>query len=85
MKNIYEIRSDYIEKNPEGKFFDPEILAAYGESLDRMRVTGKGVIKTRNCGDVICYEVVATSKDFTGYHEKRYYFDVDTFEMFLPA
>lgn len=85
MKNIYEIRSEYMGRYPEGRFFDPDMMAMYGESLDNMKVTGKGVVKTRNCGDVICYEVLATTQDFTGYHEKRYYFDVDTFELFMPA
>ena len=80
MINIYELKKNYVDNNPDGHFFDADIMSAYGESIDSMRVTGKGVIKTR-CGDMICYEVGAQSKDFTGYHERRYYFDCDTYEM----
>ena len=85
MISIAELRTNYIEKNPDGHFFDADMLARYGESVDRMKVTGKGVLKTRNCGDVIAYEVVATQRSILGDREARYYFDEDTFEMFTPA
>lgn len=83
--NIYELKSNYTEKNPDGLFFDSDMLARYGESIDRMKVTGKGVMHTRNCGDVIAYEVVAEQENILGTREVRYYFDEETFEMFVPA
>ena len=82
---IQELRNNYIQKQPDGLFFDNEMLKRYGESISRMRVTGKGVVHTRNCGDVICYEVIAQQKGVIGESEARYYFDVETFEMFSPA
>ena len=82
---IQELRTNYIESNPEGLFFDDKMLKRYGESISRMRVTGKGVVHTRNCGDVICYEVVAQQKGITGNSEARYYFDTDSFAMMHPA
>ena len=83
--NIYELKSNYTEKNPEGMFFDADMLARSGERIDRMKVTGKGVMHTRNCGDVICYEVVAEQENILGTREVRYYFDEESFEMFVPA
>lgn len=85
MLSIYELKANYTDKNPEGMFFDTDMLARYGESIDRMKVTGKGVMHTRNCGDVICYEVVAEQENILGTREVRYYFDEETFEMFVPA
>ena len=82
---IQELRDNYIKYNPDGLFFDYEMLKRYGESISRMRVTGKGVLHTRNCGDVICYEVLAQQKKVTGIKDVRYYFDVDTFAMMIPA
>lgn len=82
---IQEIKENYIKRYPDGQFFDEEIMKRYGESIDRMRVTGKGVMSTRNFGDVIAWEVVATQRGVIGESEVKYYFDVDTYEMFLPA
>lgn len=82
---VQELRENYTRKNPDGRFFDANMLQRYGESLDRMRVTSKGVIHTRNCGDVIAWELIAEQVGICGHREVRYYFDEDTFEMFVPA
>ena len=82
---VRELKWNYKKRNPEGLFFDSDMLKRYGESLDSMRVTRKGIVHTRNCGDVIAWELIAEQKSITGTREVRYYFDEETFEMFLPA
>lgn len=82
---VKELKENYIKHNPEGMFFDEDMMKRYGESIDRMRVTGKGVVHTRNCGNIIAWELVAGQKTITGHREARYYFDEDTFEMFMVS
>ena len=81
---INEIMDGYKRQFPEGAFFDPEMLKRYGESMGRMRVTGKGVIHTRGFGDVIAWEVIAQRESILGPEEARYYFDAETFEL-IPS
>ena len=83
--SIAELKENYIANNPDGHFFDDDMLARYGESLERMRITGKGVMRTRGYGDVIVYEVIAEQETILGNREMRYYFDEDTFELFMPS
>lgn len=81
---IYDIKEEYQKRYPEGCFFDDDMLKRYGESLRRMRVTGKGVVHSRGWGDVIAYEVIAERENLLGTEEARYYFDSETFEM-IPS
>jgi hypothetical protein len=81
---IYDIKDEYQKRYPEGCFFDEEMLKRYGESLRRMRLTGKGVVHSRGFGDVIAYEVLSQRESFTRTEDVRYYFDADTFE-FVPV
>lgn len=81
---IYDIRDGYKRQFPEGAFFDADMLKRYGESLERMRVTGKGVIHTRGWGDVIAYEVIAQRESILGIEDVHYYFDAETFEL-IPS
>lgn len=82
---INEIMDGYKRQFPEGAFFDPEMLKRYGESIERMRVTGKGVVNTRGFGDVIAWEVIAQRETILGLEEARYYFDAETFELIKSA
>ena len=84
--DVRTLIQQYRANNPEGKFFNREILRDYGESINRMRVTGKGVIRTREGYNIIAYELVAVQVNpWFGTREKRYYFDEDTFEVVCPA
>lgn len=81
---INEIKDGYKRQFPDGAFFSEDMLKRYGESLGRMRVTGKGVVHTRGWGDVIAWEVIAQRESILGPEEARYYFDAETFEL-IPS
>ena len=82
---IYDIRDGYKKQFPDGNFFNEDMMKRYGESMDRMRVTGKGVIHTRGFGDVIAWEVIAQREGILGMEEARYYFDAETFELIMSV
>jgi len=66
----------YKDKNPDGTFFDKRTLGMYGESMDNMRVNGKGVVN-----GTICYELVARRDGLLGWCDHFYYFDEDTMQI----
>lgn len=79
---VYELRSRYLEKHPNGHFFDSDTLKFFGETLSSMRVLRETVQKRDSMGEMhTCYTLSKLSKDFTGEKRRNYaYFDVDTFE-----
>ena len=42
---VYELKARYLEKHPNGHFFDPETLKYFGETLSTMRVLRETVQK----------------------------------------
>ena len=79
---VYELRSRYLEKHPNGHFFDPETLKFFGETLSSMRVLGATTEVKDSIGEMhTCYVLSKLSKDFSGKKRRTYAcFDVDTFE-----
>lgn len=79
---VYELKSRYLEKHPNGHFFDPETLKFFGETLSSMRVLRGFVQKKDSMGEMhTCVCLSKLSKDFMGKKRRNYaYFDVDTFE-----
>ena len=79
---VYELRSRYLEKHPNGHFFDSDTLKFFGETLSTMRVLRETVQKRDSMGEMhTCYVLSKQSKDFSGKKRRTYaYFDMETFE-----
>ena len=86
MITVRNLIQQYRSHQPGGRFFDRDILENYGESINRMKVSGKGVIQTRDGSDHICYELQAVQKlPFYDERIKRYYFDENDFSVITPG
>lgn len=79
---VHQLKAYYLEKHPNGHFFDPDTLKFFGETLSSMRVLRGTVQKKDSMGEVhTCYMLSKLSRDFSGKKRRNYaYFDVDTFE-----
>lgn len=80
MKDIYELRSAYYKKNPDGHYFDPDTLKFFGERLSEMRVY-KGTTRViDSCGEEHeTYKISKYSRKYPGGARRTYdYFDVNT-------
>lgn len=79
---VYELKACYLEKHPNGHFFDSDTLKFFGETLSTMRVLRETVQKRDSMGEMhTCYVLSKQSKDFSGKKRRTYaYFDMETFE-----
>lgn len=82
---VRQLVQQYRAHNPEGVFFNRDVLACYGERLREMQVNGKGVIRNRSGVSSICWELKTVQRHpLLGRREKLYYFDEDTYEEVIP-
>lgn len=86
MITVRNLIQQYRAHHPDGRFFDRDTLKHFGESIGRMKVSGKGVILTRDGENRICYELQAEQRipEF-GRRIKRYYFDDADFSVVVPG
>ena len=80
---VYELRDRYLEKHPDGHFFDKETLKFFGERWSDMRVSRKLVeVKDYRGNPHICYELISKQRNAPGgTHTAYHYFDKDTFDQ----
>lgn len=83
---VRELIKQYRAHQPDGVFFNRDTLSFYGERIEDMKVTGKGVITDRDGGNTICWELRTLQKHpRLGVRHKLYYFDADTFDIVMPS
>lgn len=86
MITVRNLIQQYRHFQPEGRFFDRDVLCNYGESIGRMKINGKGVIQTREGESRICYELEAVQTfPMYGSRIKKYYFDEEDFSVVMPG
>ena len=76
---VKELKKNYKEKNPNGKFFDKSWLIFFGESLRTMKVSRKIV----DFQGHKCYELCTFQKNRLEQPFHKYYFDCKTFEYII--
>jgi hypothetical protein len=86
MITVRNLVQQYRAHNPEGRFFDRDILNQWGEAIGRMKVNGKGVILTREGDNRICWELQAVQCfPVLGCRVKKYYFDESDYSVVVPG
>lgn len=82
---VRELIKQYRAHQPDGVFFNRDVLSFYGERIHEMKVSGMGEITNRSGEVFICWELVTVQRHpLLGKRNKRYYFDVDTFAEIIP-
>lgn len=82
ISDVYDLRSAYYAKHPDGHYFDHDTLKFFGESLSTMRLL-KGTVKIKDCCDEEheCYMLSSLQKKAPGGQSRHYaYFDVETLD-----
>ena len=82
IRDIYELRSEYYRKRPNGHYFDYETLKFFGESLSTMYLY-KNTVQVKDISGEIhtCYKISKRGKDWRGNRRTTYaYFDVETLD-----
>jgi hypothetical protein len=81
IKNAYELRKAYYEKNPGGHYFDPATLTLFGESMRSMRLLeGTAQITDSRGVEHECIRLISIQE--WGCERMRVctYFDVETLD-----
>lgn len=86
MITVRNLVQQYRAFNPDGRFFDREMLNIWGEAIGRMKVNGKGVILTREGDNRICWELQSEQViPMLGHRIKKYYFDMNDYSLVVPG
>ena len=82
MKDIYELRSAYYGKHPDGHYFDADTLKFFGERFSDMRLL-KGTSHIKDiCGeDHEVYTISRLQRNYPSGQRRTYaHFDTTTFD-----
>jgi len=82
MKDIYELRSAYYGKHPDGHYFDVDTLKFFGERLSDMKLL-KGTVTVKDiCGEEHeVYVISRLQRKYPGGARRTHaYFDINTLD-----
>ena len=83
---VRELIKQYRAHQPDGVFFNRDVLSFWGERIPEMKISGKGAITNRSGDTHICWELRTIQRHpQLGKRIKLYYFDEDTFEEVMPV
>lgn len=80
--SVYQLRKMYLEKHPNGHYFDYDTLKFFGESISTMSVL-KNTCDITDCMGKkhTCYVLSKLSKNYPTGKKRTYgFFDVDTLD-----
>lgn len=82
INDVYDLRSAYYEKHPNGHFFDGDTLKFFGERFSEMRLLKGTVQVTDSLGkEHTCYVVSSLQRiPMVGRKRVYHHFDVETLE-----
>ena len=85
LMTVRELVKQYRAHQPDGVFFNRDTLSFYGERIEDMKITGRGVITSRDGVSAVCWELRTLQKHpRLGRRYKLYYFNVDTYDIVMP-
>lgn len=85
--DVYELKSAYCKKHPDGHFFDRDTLRFFGETLSGMYLSKRlHKVKSSSGDEHLCYELSSAQRypSFNGGTvrcRKYHYFDAETLDQ----